>query len=111
MDAVSTLNVTIQLKEFAIPPVRDAVVLGKRAPIGATAMKKALALLQTFPFDHIKMRDDAVVGDILVRSSLMQRLTRDHLVSLVTRRVKPLMSDTEIMNLAIDVDLMLEEQM
>ena len=109
--SVNTMfNVTLRLKEFAVPPVRDALVLGKKSCIGATAMKKALALLQASSFDHIKVKDD-VVGDIFIRSNILKRISRKQVVQLVVRRIKPLMSENEIMHLNIEVELVMEVQL
>ena len=103
-------SVTLRLKEFAVPPVRDALVLGKKSCIGAMAMKKALTLMQASSFDHIKVKDD-VVGDIFIRSNILKRISRKQVVQLVVRRIKPLMSDTELMLLDIEVELVIEDQL
>ena len=109
--SVNTMHsVTLRLKEFVVPPVRDALVLGKKSCIGATAMKKALTLLQASPFDHIKVKDD-VIGDIFVRSNILKRISRKQVVELVVRRIKPLMGDTELMLLDIEVELVIEDQL
>ena len=104
------LNVTLRIREFLVPPISDGLVLGKTCPIGATAMKKALSLLQTSTFDHFKVKDDDVVGDIFVRSSILKRVSRKQIFQLVLDRVKPLMSENEIMHLNIEAELVVEEQ-
>ena len=109
--ASRSLNVTLRLKEFAVPPISDGLVLGKICPIGATAMRKALSLLQNSTFDHFKVKDDDVVGDIFVRSSILKRVSRKQILQLVLDRVKPLMSENEIMHLNIEAELVLEEQL
>ncbi|MCH7987875.1 MAG: hypothetical protein IID46_01855 [Planctomycetes bacterium] len=105
-----SIIVTVRVREFAIPPVTDGLVLGKSSPIGATAMKKALALLQASAFDHIKIKDD-VIGDIFVRSNILKRISRKQISTLAIDRIKPIMNVNEIMHLSIDAELIVEEQL
>ena len=66
--------------------------------------------MQASSFDHIKVKDD-VVGEIFIRSNILKRITRKQVVQLVVRRIKPLMSDTELMLLDIEVELVFENQL
>jgi len=95
--------------EFIIPPVRDALVLGKRSPIGCVAMKKALALLSANRFEDIGLQDD-IISNVLVRENLLLKIPREKFISFILRNVKPLMNDHEILHLDVQVELVLEEQ-
>jgi len=108
--ADAPLTVTLRVREFGIPPVHDGLVIGRKAPIGRIAMQKALALLHASPFDHVELADD-VIQDILVRSNILLRVPRERLVEFVLRRVKPVMAAGEIIHLAIEAELRLEDQM
>ena len=52
-----------RIKEFGIPPVHDGLVLGRNSPIGCAAIRKAIDLLVSSPFEHIEL-EDATVGEI-----------------------------------------------
>lgn len=106
-DAV--IYVRMQAKEFVVPPVRDCLVIGKKSPIGCVALKKALSLLHGAPFEDLHPDDDNV-GDILVRASILRKIPREKFVDLVLKRVKPLMDDTEVVELGIEVELLLEDK-
>jgi hypothetical protein len=54
------------------------------------------------------MQDD-VVGSILVRTSVLRRITREKLVDFVMRRIKPLMSAEEILHLDLQIEVELED--
>lgn len=101
-----TYNLRVRVKEFAIPPVRDALVVGRDAPIGSVALRSALRLLAPSPFDTVALEDD-VVGDLLVRSAVLRRVPAERLVAFVLARVKPLMTATEILHLDIDAEVVL----
>lgn len=98
------------VREFAIPPVRDGLVLGIESPIGCLAMRRALELLIATPFEHIEMDDD-VIKDIVVRKSLLRRVPQDKLVDFVLRRVKPLMGIDEILYLDLNAEIHIEDEL
>jgi len=105
----ATINVRLRIKEFVIPPINDALVLGKRAPIGSEAMRRALGLLHVAPFEHIAL-DDEVIEDIVVRSSVLNKIPSDKLVALVLKRVKPFMTAEEVTHVDLQPELTLDEQ-
>lgn len=106
-DAVHRLRV--QIREFKIPPVQDALVLGRRASVGCHAIRKALHLLTAAPFVHIEI-DDEVVSDLIVRDTVLRRFPRDRLVAFVLERIKPLMGEEEILHLEIETEIDLTAQ-
>jgi len=96
------------VKAFRIPPVHDALVVGKTAPIGQQALQKALELIVAEPFEHLRIEGDDVVSDLLVRSALLRRLPADRLQAYVLDRVKPLMSSYEILHLDLFPEVVLD---
>jgi hypothetical protein len=99
-------HISARVGEYAIPPLKDMLILGKQAPIGCIAMRRAIELLIKTPFEHIELNDD-VVSDILVRQHLLRRVSRDDLVDFVVTQVKPLMGADEILHAEIDVNVFL----
>ncbi|OGT23116.1 MAG: hypothetical protein A2342_00460 [Gallionellales bacterium RIFOXYB12_FULL_54_9] len=97
------------LTEFVLPPIDDGLVLGKLSPIGHVAVGKALSLLSTTSFDHIAIEDD-VIGDILVRTAIMRKISREQLIVFVLNEIKPLMGPEEIIHLDIKVEISLESK-
>jgi hypothetical protein len=98
-----------RVRVFAIPPIHDALVIGRRAPIGCEAFKRALNLLVPDHFEDLHP-DDAVVSDILIRSTFLHRVPPEKLVQFVLRHIKPLMSDEEVLHLDLECELTLEGQ-
>ncbi len=97
-----------RVTEFAYPPVHDGVVIGKRAPLGLEAFRKAIGLLVASPFEHVHVEDE-VVSDILIRSAVLRRLDREKLVSFVLRQIKPLMNGEEILHLDLQTEIEIED--
>ncbi len=100
-----THHIVVRVREFKTPPVHDGLILGREAAVGCMAIRKTLELLSTCQFAHIEPDDD-VVGDIIVRESLLKRLPRKELIQFVLDNVKPLMNSDEI--LEIDLEVMVE---
>ena len=107
---IGTLNVRLRLREFVIPPITDALVLGKDAPIGTEAIRRALSLLQVAPFEHIPVNDD-VIQDILVRKNVLRKISMERLIELVLTKVKPYMGTDEVTHLDLYPELTLEDQL
>jgi hypothetical protein len=84
-------------------------VLGREAPIGCAAFKKALELLVVSPFEHIELDDD-VIADILVRRVFLRRLPKEYLVQFVLQRIKPLMGSEEIMQLDLSAEILIQDE-
>lgn len=100
-------TVRARVKEFGMPPIHDGLVLGRQAPIGCAAIRKAISLLVASPFEHIEV-DDAIISDVLVRASLLRRLPKDKLVAFVLSHIKPLMTAEEVLHMDMDVEVALE---
>lgn len=101
-------HINARISEYAIPPIKDMLILGKDAAIGCIAMRRALELLVKTPFEHIELENDDVISDILVRQSLLRRLDKNELIEFVLTRVKPLLAPDEVLHAEIDVQVFLD---
>ncbi len=106
----TSLTVRATLREFHLPPVEDALVIGRDAPIGAEAMSRALKLLHVASFVNVPVDQDGVHA-VLVRESLLRKVSREKLLELVTRRVIPFMAEDEVIHLEIEPELHIEERL
>ena len=97
------------IEEFLIPPVKDGLVLGKRSPIGCRAIQKALELLTPDQFEHIEFEDE-VLSNIIIRKAILNRITKKKLLNFVVKNIKPLMTESEILHLDLQVIINLEEK-
>ena len=93
--------------EFVLPPIDDGLVLGKNSPIGHVAIGRALDLLTVTPFEHVEVDDDTI-GDILIRSAILRKITPEQLRRFVLNHIKPIMGPEEIIQLNIDLEIHIE---
>jgi hypothetical protein len=101
-------SISVRVSEFQVPPVTDALVLGKNAPIGFAAISKAISLLAANHMQSIELQDD-VISHIIVRRTMLRRIPEEKLVVFVLERIKPLMSDQEVLHLDIKAEVVFEE--
>ncbi len=99
-------HISARISEYAIPPLKDMLVLGNDAPIGCVAMRRSLELLIRTPFEHIELEDD-VIGDILVRQPLLRRVAKNTLIDFVLDQIKPMMGADEVLQVELDIKIFL----
>jgi hypothetical protein len=95
-----------RIKEFAIPPITDGLVIGREASIGTVALQKALNLLIPDHFEHLII-DDEIIADVLIKSILFRRLTKDRLVKFIMEQIKPFMNTQDILQVQLDLEILL----
>jgi hypothetical protein len=101
------VHINARISEYTVPPIRDALVLGRDAPIGCIAMRRALELLVKTPFEHIEIENDDVISDILVRQPLLRRVSKEDLIKFILEHAKPLLGPDEVLHLEVDVSVLL----
>lgn len=106
MTSEKKTHISAQVAEYAIPPLKDMLVLGKNAPIGCIAMRRAIELLIKAPYEHIEIADE-VISDILIRQQLLKRVSKEDLIDFVLEQIKPLMSSEEVMQAELDIKVFL----
>lgn len=102
--------IRVRLRALEMPPIKDGLVIGRDAAIGGEAMTRTLRLVSNEKFDRIVLKDP-VVEEVIVRQAVLRKIGRDRLIAFVMKRVKPLMAETELLLLDIDVELVLEDVM
>jgi hypothetical protein len=100
--------VRVRLKSLELPPIKDGVVLGREAPIGAEALSRAMAILSKETYRRVRLGDDAIMSDALIRDSVLRKVGQQKLVSFLRDRVKPRMTESEIVTLDIQIELMID---
>ncbi|BBL58002.1 hypothetical protein [Methylomonas koyamae] len=108
MSITKKVHLSARVGEYAIPPLKDMLVLGNQSPIGCIAMRRAIELLIKTPFEHIELQDD-VISDILVRHHILRRVSREGLIDFVMANLKPMMGPDEVLHAELDVSVFLSD--
>lgn len=104
---ISKCHVYAEVSEYVLPPIKDMLVLGKDAPIGCIAMRRALELLMKTPYEHIEIVGDDIIGDLLVRQSLLRRLPKESLLEFVMHDIKSLLDPEEVLHVELNIKVLL----
>jgi hypothetical protein len=108
-DRPTKKNIQLRVRDFKIPLVRDAVVVGTEAPIGPQAMHRALDLMNGRPFERIEV-DDETIAAVLVRQEILNRISQEELRQVVVQSIKGIMDRHEVLIEEVDAELVLEVQ-
>jgi hypothetical protein len=98
----------VRLRALEIPPIKDGLVIGRDAAIGGEAMTRTLRLMTNEKFERISIKDE-IVQELIVRSAVLRKVGQERLVAFIHKRVKPIMTETELLMLDIEVEVVIED--
>lgn len=99
------LRLALRMREFDLPPIRDGVVIARRAPIGPVALFDAVDRMLPGLYELVPVDGHALIEAVIVRKSRMQLVDRARLVEIFKRHAEPLMSDTSIVQVEVEGEL------
>ena len=82
VDSTKKAEITMRMSEFEMPPMQDALIVGKRAPIGPEAARRMVDILSPDQYEIIKV-DHPAIEAIVVRKALFNMLPQEKLVGLL----------------------------
>ncbi|MDB6126965.1 MAG: uncharacterized protein JWM35_861 [Verrucomicrobia bacterium] len=100
--------IRVRLRALEIPPIKDGLVIGRDAAIGGEAMTRTLRLMTREKFERILLKDD-VVQEVVVRTAVLRKIGEERLVAFIMKRVKPVMAETELLLLDIEIELIIDD--
>lgn len=100
----------LRLSAFHLPPVRSALVVGKRSSIGPNALEKALQEMMPGSFRRVDVEHD-VIQSLLVNEVHLRRLPEDELVALVIRHAEGIIDASETLHVEIEIELHVREDL
>ncbi|RKY57854.1 MAG: hypothetical protein DRP95_06535 [Candidatus Latescibacterota bacterium] len=108
LKTVSTGGKTITLRatfsQFNLPPVRDALVVGKRAPIGPKALFQSLEVLLKGQFELIPV-DHPVIEAVIVRKSDLRKLPAERFIPVLLEEAGAIMDESDCLRVEVDISV------
>jgi len=108
VNSASEKLIRVRLRALEIPPIKDGLVIGRDAAIGGEAMLRTLRLMTHEKFERITLKEE-IIQEVIVRTAVLKKLGQDRLIEFVLNRIKPIMSETELLMLDIEVELVIED--
>lgn len=110
LSSVSTEQlIRVRVKALEIPPIKDGIVIGRDAAIGGEAMVRTLRLMTNEKFERFVLPKDDIVQDVILRSSVVRKLGKERVLKFIMERIKPVMTESELLMLNIDIELVIED--
>ena len=100
--------IRVRLRALEIPPIKDGLVIGRDAAIGGEAMTRTLRLMTQEKFERILLKDD-VIQEVVIRTAVLRKIGQERLVAFIMKRVKPVMAETELLLLDIEIELIIDD--
>jgi len=104
VEAKRDLSVRMVFSECALPPVNDALVLGKRTPVGITGVVRALQAMSPNQYKLIPVEHPTVEA-VLVREADLRKVPEELFVQLILEQAGPLMDETDALNVKIAIEV------
>lgn len=98
----------MRVRGLEIPPVKDGLVIGQKAAIGADAMLRTLSIMTHEEFERLHLKDE-VIEDVIVKTSILRKAGRDRVIRFIMTNLKPVMTTTELLMLDIYIELLIED--
>ncbi len=92
---------------FSLPPVRDALIIGKRAPVGAHGIERAFQELTPGMFRVIRL-DHPTIEAIMVRESDLRKIPEGELVKRIVNHAEGIMDESDALHVTIDIHIIIE---
>jgi hypothetical protein len=101
--------IRVRVKALEIPPIKDGIVIGRDAAIGGEAMVRTLRLMTNEKFERFVLPKDDIIQDVILRSAVVRKLGKERVLKFVMDRIKPVMTESELLMLDIDIELVIED--
>lgn len=103
------VNLELRFTKYHLPPLDDALIIGKRAAIGANSISRAFEELTPGTFRLIPV-EHHMAEAILVRASDLRKLPESELVRRLLQQADQIMDAADTLHVKLHFELIVGEQ-
>lgn len=103
------VNANLRIARFNLPPVKSALVIGRRSPIGPQALEKALHEMMPDSFRRVDVEHE-VIESILVNEAHLRRLPQEEVIALIIRNAEGTLDASETLHVELELELEIHEE-
>ena len=97
-------EIRLKFSEFEIPPMRDVLVIGRRAPVGPEAAKRMADAVSPDRFVIISVNDN-IIEAILLRKALLQLVPQERLIPIIIEEAKKIMQEENVVKIGVEINI------
>lgn len=103
------INLEFRLTRYHLPPVGNALIIGKRAPIGANSISRAFEELSPGVFRLIPV-EHHMAEAVLIRTSDLRKLPEAELVRRLLVQADQIMDETDTLHVSLHFEFIVGEE-
>lgn len=103
------INLELRLTQYHLPPLDDALIIGRRAAVGANSVSRAFEELSPGTFRLIPV-EHPVAEAVLVRASDLRKLPETELIRRLLLQADQIMDETDTLHVSLHFEIIIGEE-
>ncbi|MGQ9557598.1 MAG: hypothetical protein ACUVTU_06555 [Desulfurispora sp.] len=103
-----TAEVRLRLSEFEIPPMQDALLVGRRAPIGPEAARRMVDALSPEQYQILRI-DHEVFEAVVIRKILLNLMPQDKLLALLLDEGSRVGTVDSVLRVQVNIEILVSK--
>jgi hypothetical protein len=103
------INLELRFTQYHLPPLDSALIIGKRAPVGANGISRAFQELSPATFQLIPV-EHPVAEAVLLRTSDLRKMSQQALISRLLRLADQIMDEADTLHVALKFEVIVDEE-
>ncbi|MEW6726142.1 hypothetical protein ACP3TJ_03430 [Desulforudis sp. 1088] len=95
-------EIVLKLSEFEFPPMRDVLLVGRKAPIGPEAVRRMVDALSPEQYEIIRLQHPLFEA-VVVKKSLLKILPEEKLLPIILEEGERVAAENTIVKVQVDV--------
>jgi len=103
--------IRLEISAFNLPPIKDALIIGRKSNIGLNALERALEEMAPGIYTTIRIEDHPVIEGIIIRSENLRKLPKEDFMELLISHCEKVMNESDSLHISLDIKLIVEEEL
>ena len=103
------INLQLRFMQYHLPPLDSALIIGKRAPVGANGISRAFQELSPATFQLIPV-EHPVAEAVLVRTSDLRKMSQHALISRLLQLADQIMDESDTLHVTLKFEVIVDEE-
>lgn len=104
MESSKKAEINMKFSEFEMPPMQDALLVGKKSPLGPESARRMVNILSPDQYEIIKIEHKCIEA-IVIKKSLLNILPKETLVNLIMEEGGKIANEYMIVKALINITL------